>query len=97
MERRDGEGEGQSLKGKSHLRGRRMSRSAKMNDGRLLKGTSGKRTGRETAAELKGLNLTNRFLISGRDVGFPLVCISLLAAFRCNKSACAYARALPFP
>lgn len=36
------------------------------------------------------VNLMNRFLISSKDLGFPLICISLLAVFRCNKPTCVY-------
>lgn len=66
----------------------------------LLKGISKKGTGAGDRGGDERVNLTNRFLISSEDLGFPFICMALLAGFRCDEPTCVYVRAhtrVPWP
>lgn len=57
-----------------------------------------RRMGQETATVRKGLNKQRGLSsVSSKHLGFPLLCVPLLAVFRCNKPTYVCAQAVPFP
>lgn len=67
-----------------------------MNEGTQDEHCSFPRAQQEDGAVMKGLNKQSRLSsFSSKHLGFLLLCVPLLAVFRCNKPTCV--QSVPFP